>query len=518
MERKMNINSMKTGVKLGAAFGILVLFFTLTGIFNLYRMSALGGLTVKMFNHPLTVSNAVRDIEINIISIHRSMKDVALSKDSAQIDAAVAKVNEYEQNVYKHFDIVAKWFLGDQKDVNAAKQLFTDWKVIRDEVVQLTRDGKVDEAAAITRGKGAKHVGKLQKKIDFLVDFADKKGKSFFANAQKTEKSTLILTAIILLGLIALAVILAIFITKLITTPLKKGVDLANSIAEGDLTSRYDVNSSDEFGEMGNAFNQSLEQLESIIQRATNAADENINSSDSIHSNSTDLATRTNQQAASITETSATMEQTAALVKQNSENSEEAKQVLEGFYQEIQEKMSLINNVTSTMQEIDDSGKQIDKIVNVINDISFQTNLLALNAAVEAARAGDAGRGFAVVASEVRNLAQKTAESSKTIQDIVTRNVASTRKGIELVNETSNFFTSNLQITSDILEKIRAIADSSNEQTTGIDQINETISQLEQVINQNAILSQELSGSAKQMISSAKELQGLLEQFKVNHH
>jgi methyl-accepting chemotaxis protein len=513
----MNLSSMRTGIKLGLAFGILVLFFTLTGLFNLSRMSTLGGLTVKMFEHPLTVSNAVRDIEINIISIHRSMKDVALSKSDAQIDEAVEQVNTYEKKVYTHFATVLSQFLGDKKDVNTAKKLFADWKIIRDEVVQLTRDGKIDEAASITKGKGAKHVAKLQNKINFLVDFADKKGKSFFANAQQTEKNTLIVTAIILVALIAIAVILAIFITRIITGPLKKGVDLANSLAEGDLTSRYDVNSSDEFGEMGNAFNLSLQQLESIIIKATKAADENISSSNNIHNNSIDLSSRSNQQAASITETSATMEQTAVLVKQNSENSEEARQVLEGFYEEVQQKMTLINNVTSTMKDIDDSGKQIDKIVNVINDISFQTNLLALNAAVEAARAGDAGRGFAVVASEVRNLAQKTAESSKTIQEIVTKNVASTRKGIDLVNETSAFFTSNLQIVSDILDKIRLIADSSSEQTTGIEQINETTSQLEQVITQNAALSQELSGSAKQMISSAKGLQELLEQFNVSH-
>lgn len=514
----MHINNVRTGIKLAVAFGILVLLFLLSGLFNLLQISTLGGLTKKMFNHPLAVSNAVRDIDINIVSIHRSMKDVALSKDNAQFNAAVEKVNLHEKKVYDQFVVVKQRFLGDQKDVESAEKLFTDWRSIRDEVVQLTKDGRVDDAAAITKGKGAQHVKKLQEKIEFLVNFADEKAKTFFANAQKTQTNSLFITAIIIFALIALAVVLAIFITKSITIPLKKGVHLANSIAEGDLTSRFDVNSTDEFGEMGNAFNQSLQQLESIIKRAMIAADENIKSSNNINSNSSDLATRTNQQAASITETSATMEETAALVKQNSENSEEAKQVLEDFYEEIQQKMALITNVTSTMKDIEDSGKQIDKIVNVINDISFQTNLLALNAAVEAARAGEAGRGFAVVASEVRNLAQKTAESSKTIQDIVTKNVDSTNRGIELVTETSAFFNSNLQVVRDILDKIRLIADSSTEQTTGIDQINETISQLEHVINQNAGLSQELSNGSKQMNSQATELQELLEQFNVGHH
>ena len=180
------------------------------------------------------------------------------------------------------------------------------------------------------------------------------------------------------------------------------------------------------------------------------------------------------------------MEGFTSIVKVNTDNSEEVRGKLENFNNEMQAKKDLMDNVTTTMQEIEASSKKIDNIIAVINDISFQTNLLALNAAVEAARAGEAGRGFAVVASEVRNLAQKTAESSKNIQEIVTQNVETTTKGTELVNETSDFFASIAAVLDEIALKMQEITNSSKEQLTGVEQINETVSQLEGVINQNA--------------------------------
>jgi methyl-accepting chemotaxis protein len=228
----------------------------------------------------------------------------------------------------------------------------------------------------------------------------------------------------------------------------------------------------------------------------------------------TNLAIRTNEQVAAITETSAAIEEFAVILRQNSESSKEASTMLEKFNVEIQGKKDLITNVTATMTEISDSSKRIDSIVKVINDISFQTNLLALNAAVEAARAGEAGRGFAVVAAEVRNLAQKTAESSRTIQDIVTQNVESTQKGMELIKVTSNFFEVIVNTCKEMTDKIQQIAGGSREQAGSVVQINQAIAQLETAINQNASLVDEFSSTGKQMKASADDLTQLTAHFK----
>jgi len=287
------------------------------------------------------------------------------------------------------------------------------------------------------------------------------------------------------------------------------------SEGEGDLTLRLEVNSSDEIGKLGENFNKFIEKLKHIVENVKEASSEINNGTKEIAAGSEDLSTRTSEQAASITETSTTLEGFTNIVKVNTENSEEVRTRLENFNADMQAKQELMNNVTTTMTEIENSSKKIDNIINVINDISFQTNLLALNAAVEAARAGEAGRGFAVVASEVRNLAQKTAESSKTIQDIVTQNVESTKKGMELVNETSEFFSTIMKIMDELVQKINEITSGSREQSTGVEQINQAIMQLENVISQNAALVEELSATSKNMSTNTQQLNELVNKFKL---
>ncbi len=333
------------------------------------------------------------------------------------------------------------------------------------------------------------------------------------------DATSAISTSMIIISLVSFLVIG--FIGNLIITRLVKPlVDASDmmgvlSEGEGDLTARLDIKTEDEIGKLSKNFNRFIEKLQDIMVQVKDASTEINDGTGEISAGSEDLATRTSEQAASITETSTTLEGFTNIVKVNTDNSAEVTEKLGNFNAEMQAKRDLMDNVTSTMKEIEDSSKKIDNIIAVINDISFQTNLLALNAAVEAARAGEAGRGFAVVAAEVRNLAQKTAESSKTIQDIVSQNVGSTKKGMELVNETSVFFTAIMEIMSELVMKISEISDGSKEQSTGVEQINQAIMQLENVINQNAALVEELSATSKSMSSNTHQLNSLVNRFKL---
>lgn len=324
----------------------------------------------------------------------------------------------------------------------------------------------------------------------------------------------MILISIISLVLIGLG---SSYMLSRMVRPLVDATDIMQELSEGegDLTIRLDVKTHDEIGSLSANFNSFIEKLKDIVSRVKDSSDEINNGTREISAGSEDLSTRTSEQAASITETSTTLEGFTSIVKVNTDNSEEVRNRLESFNADMETKKDLMDNVTSTMKEIEDSSKKIDNIITVINDISFQTNLLALNAAVEAARAGEAGRGFAVVASEVRNLAQKTAESSKTIQDIVTQNVESTKKGMLLVNETSEFFAAIMDIMNELVGKINEISEGSKEQSTGVEQINQAILQLENVINQNAALVEELSATSKSMSANTHQLNDLVNRFKL---
>ncbi len=352
-------------------------------------------------------------------------------------------------------------------------------------------------------------------------DVIDKQFQKMEETEAENMNKTVSITKIFIVAAVVFAVILIPFLSffmvrRFVVKPINELLQVSEAVANYDLTVRVPVESEDEIGKLGTSFNVMSDHLQELIEKVTEAVGAISSSTDEINTSSDDLATQTNEQAASITETSATVSEFTTIVQQNSDNSEEAGSTLVSFNQDIQSKSHLMNNVTSTMEEIHEAGKKIDSIVTVINDISFQTNLLALNAAVEAARAGEAGRGFAVVASEVRNLAQKTAESSKTIQEIVSHNVESTEKGKELVNETSGFFSNIIQVMQDIVNKISMITEGSKEQATGIEQINGAVSQLEDVINRNAALAEELSGTVKGQRSYSAQLEELVKRFKLD--
>lgn len=313
-----------------------------------------------------------------------------------------------------------------------------------------------------------------------------------------------------------ISTVLSFVIRGSVVKPLKAMIERAKNLSAGevDMRKRLEVKTVDEIGELGGWFNKFLDRLEILIGKVKERSGELGGSTDDVARGSEDLSTRTNEQAASLTETSATVEEFTTILKRNRENSEDTASTLEAFNTEVRNRQELIVNVTETMTEINESSRKIDNIVTVINDISFQTNLLALNAAVEAARAGEAGRGFAVVAAEVRNLAQKTAESSKTIQEIVTQNVESTQKGMELIRETSGFFDNVVNTLQEISVKIRTIAEGSREQYTGLEQINSAVGQLETVVNQNAALVEELSATGRTLKAGAVELVDLVGHFK----
>ncbi len=302
---------------------------------------------------------------------------------------------------------------------------------------------------------------------------------------------------------------------RVIATPLAELVEELEILSNGNLTETSIIHYDDEIGKISESYNDIISNLKDIAVGINEATNNVSNATDKLARSSEDLSTRTNEQAASITETSTTLEAFTSIVNQNSQNSDEASSLLENLNSQIQENVGLIDKVNTTMSEINGSSKEINNIVGVINDISFQTNLLALNAAVEAARAGEHGRGFAVVASEVRNLAGKTSDSSKSIQDIIERNMESASKGTELVSKTSELFSSIVVVMSDVVTKIRQINEGSNEQSTGINQINKAIHQLESVINQNAALVEELSGTGKNMKGNVQELLNQISKLKI---
>lgn len=292
--------------------------------------------------------------------------------------------------------------------------------------------------------------------------------------------------------------------------------DALSGLSEGDLTRRVNGEFSGLFGKLQSDTNTTSEQLSRIVMDIMSAADEVSAAADEISSGTSDLSSRTEQQASNLEETAASMEQMASTIKQNAENAQQANQLSTSARDVAMRGGSIVENAISAMSRIEESSQKVSDIIGVIDEIAFQTNLLALNAAVEAARAGDAGKGFAVVASEVRTLAQRSSQAAKDIKGLIVDSGAQVKDGVELVNNTGKSLgeiVDSIKRLSDIVSEISA---ASNEQATGVEEINRAVSQMDEMTQQNAALVEESAASAKTLLEQSRGMRQRMTFFNVS--
>ncbi len=335
--------------------------------------------------------------------------------------------------------------------------------------------------------------------------------------AEAVAEANAIQSKVLMTGLICLAVLLPLgwWVGRRGAGNLVAISTVAQQAADGDLTQRATVTTQDELGQLGQAMNAMLDNISRVVGKVRQAAEHVSTASAEITQGNEDLSQRTSAQAGALEETSASMEEMTSTIKQNADNAKQANQLAVTAREVAEKGGTVTDKAVNAMDEINKSSKKIADIINVIDEIAFQTNLLALNAAVEAARAGEQGRGFAVVASEVRNLAQRSATAAKEIKSLINESVQKVGDGSELVNQSGQTLDEIVNSVKRVTDIIAEISAASQEQASGIDQVNKAVMQMDQGTQQNAALVEEATSASQSMKQQAA---GLLEQvafFKV---
>ena len=523
------------------------------------------------------ILNADRDAHQAVIaeraSIVTALEETDENYKKANADN-IENINQVEERMAK---AAANFKSEEMKKIYAQFQKdFASWKTASRKVVAYANNpSKMKFAPKISNGSAKKAFNQMRDLMDQLQGLYEKEvaemltnienqkvqAQSFGEEMEANASSSIRVFIVIVIVFTLIAAILGFFIALMITRPLTDLNDTVKTVQEtGKLSERVIVKSKDEVGQTAEAFNslmesiqqaiseitevinglangnltlrvtgeqrgdlvelkdhtnQSVDMLSSIISQVRNASEQVKVSSVELSSSAQSLASGTSEQAASLEEASASMNEIGGQTKQNTDNAVQAQQLTDQTMQVVQRANTQMDEMMTSMKEINTTSANMSKIIKVIDEIAFQTNLLALNAAVEAARAGKYGKGFAVVAEEVRNLAARSAEAAKNTTELIDNSTKEVEKGVSNAERTAEVLTEISESVQKANDMVSEIASASKEQTSGIEEINRGLNQANEVVQQNSSISEETASASDELSSQADQMQVLMSKFQL---
>ena len=504
----MNIANLRIRTRLFAAFGLLCGFLILVIVFGtamLGRINKGTDVIVNNYMPKIEASHAVLT-EVNNISI--ALRNMIINADPADRQAQAAEIEKARNTIAATYDRLKHTIVSEEGKALLHQGVDYNAKATaaQDELMRRLQAGETGQAAAYLQNAYRPLLVEYRKALEGQIAMQKTLAARAVADAEATYANTLRLMMGLSAAILALAAFIAWRITVSITAPVARALAVAETVAAGDLTSRIEVTTRDELGQLLNALKKMNDSLLATVSTVRSGTEMIATASAQVAAGSLDLSSRTEEQASALEETASSMEELTSTVKQSADNARQAN-VLAGVASDVAERGGkVVRQVVGTMDAINDASKRIGDIIGVIDGIAFQTNILALNAAVEAARAGEQGRGFAVVASEVRNLAQRSAAAAKDIKLLIDDSTGKVADGSRLVGEAGDTMREIVDSIRRVTDLMGEISAASGEQSAGIEQINEAVAQMDQVTQQNAALVEETSAAADAMRGQAAKL------------
>ncbi|HEX5344211.1 MAG TPA: methyl-accepting chemotaxis protein [Duganella sp.] len=504
--------------------GVLVLFAVMLlvgaglGIFALQQSNRSIAEVHQIATQVITINDAYKDTTRTRSALTRGYAALKESDNKTERDSALASAKKSYQRTLDFLDKFDQSPNYPGQDAQLKKELVDAGRKLSAVLERASAALAKDDTAAysaINAGELTPTGAAFSTLLEKFQKLADDEVNSL--TERRAGEYTVVMWLVALGLLIALAVVLGahLLLRSTVLLPLEGAVAQLDRVASGDLTAQIDADGDNEIQRLLKAIQRMQRDLLSTVSRVRQGADVIHTGAQELAAGNMELSSRTETQASSLEETAASIEELTSTVKQNSDNAQHARQLVDGASATAAQGGEVMQQVVSTMNDINDASRKIVDITGVIDGIAFQTNILALNAAVEAARAGEQGRGFAVVATEVRNLAQRSAAAAKEIKVLIDDSVQKIQLGTNLVEQAGATMTTLVGDVHRVTQIVGEIAVASREQSEGIDQVNQAVAQMDQVTQQNAALVEEAAAATQSLQDQADGLQQTVSVFKL---
>lgn len=547
--------NLRISAKLITGFIIVAIIAGIVGAVGIFNILKINNLDTELYErHTATLPSLA--VVMQDYQQERVLLRDLLIVEGDELQSTVNKFKVLDASIDEQMQV----FKAAIKDSSVAvefdglKKIIDEFKVYRDTIVDLALAGNQAQVQSSIYTDGVKIANNVQSAIDKLFDLKTDLAKQSSQTNDATAK-TATMTMIIVIGVgMLIAILLGLVISRMISNPVKKMVDAADKLAVGDVNVNVESDTRDEIGQLMASFGRMVQNIRgqalaaekiaegdmtihidvksendllgkklSEMVRVNNEVLGNINSAAEqvaagarqVSASGQILSQGSTEQASSVEEITSSMTQVAAQTKQNAINANQANELATAAKANAIQGNGQMQEMVKAMAEINDSSSNISKIIKVIDEIAFQTNILALNAAVEAARAGQHGKGFAVVAEEVRNLAARSADAAKETTTMIESSIKKVEIGTKIANETAEALNLIVDGVARAAALVGDIASASNEQASGIAQINTAIEQVAQVIQSNSSTAEESASASEELSSQAEIMKDTVRRFKL---